>query len=176
MHRERGILLDEYDYLIDSKPVCASILDTVLTLMHCGIKQQEKGDYIFFYLPKLENSNEAKFWRDFFDEAVKIIHGLDGDKIKAIMLVESLPFALDMENCLKSLGKYAAGSTPNFTFNPLESIQAMTAFIVQISLGEAPHGSLEYTTIFAVGLLLFFMTLSLNILGKWLVNKYSENY
>ncbi|MEC8713157.1 MAG: hypothetical protein VXX35_01805 [Chloroflexota bacterium] len=109
MHRERGILLDEYDYLIDSKPVCASILDTVLTLMHCGIKQQEKGDYIFFYLPKLENSNEAKFWRDFFDEAVKIIHGLDGDKIKAIMLVESLPFALDMENCLKSLGKYAAG-------------------------------------------------------------------
>ena len=70
----------------------------------------------------------------------------------------------------------AAGSTPNFTFNPLESIQAMTAFIVQISLGEAPHGSLEYTTIFAVGLLLFFMTLSLNILGKWLVNKYSENY
>ena len=52
----------------------------------------------------------------------------------------------------------------------------MTAFIVQISLGEAPHGSLEYTTIFAGGLLLFFMTLSLNILGKWLVNKYSENY
>jgi phosphate transport system permease protein len=70
----------------------------------------------------------------------------------------------------------AAGSTPNFTFNPLESIQAMTAFIVQISLGEAPHGSLEYSTIFAVGLLLFFMTLSLNIVGKWLVNKYSENY
>lgn len=70
----------------------------------------------------------------------------------------------------------AAGSTPNFTLNPLESIQAMTAFIVQISLGEAPHGSLEYTTIFAVGLLLFMITLSLNIVGKWLVNKYSENY
>ena len=70
----------------------------------------------------------------------------------------------------------AAGSTPNFTLNPLESIQAMTAFIVQISLGEAPHGSLEYTTIFAVGLLLFTITLSLNIVGKWLVNKYSESY
>jgi len=70
----------------------------------------------------------------------------------------------------------AAGSTPNFTFNPLESIQAMTAFIVQISLGEAPHGSLEYSTIFAVGLVLFVMTLSLNIIGKWLVSKYSENY
>ncbi|MEC7880388.1 MAG: phosphate ABC transporter permease subunit PstC [Chloroflexota bacterium] len=70
----------------------------------------------------------------------------------------------------------AAGSTPNFTLNPLESIQAMTAFVVQISLGEAPHGSLEYTTIFAVGLVLFLMTLSLNIFGKWLVNRYSENY
>ena len=70
----------------------------------------------------------------------------------------------------------AAGSTPNFTLNPLESIQAMTAFIVQISLGEAPHGSLEYTTIFAVGLVLFIMTLTLNIIGKWLVNKYSESY
>jgi len=70
----------------------------------------------------------------------------------------------------------AAGSTPNFTLNPLESIQAMTAFIVQISLGEAPHGSLEYTTIFAVGLVLFIMTLSLNIFGKWLVGRYSENY
>jgi len=70
----------------------------------------------------------------------------------------------------------AAGSTPNFTLNPLESIQAMTAFVVQISLGEAPHGSLEYTTIFAVGLVLFLMTLSLNIFGKWLVNRYSEHY
>lgn len=70
----------------------------------------------------------------------------------------------------------AAGSTPNFTLNPLESIQAMTAFVVQISLGETPHGSLEYNTIFSVGLLLFIMTLTLNILGRWLVNKYSENY
>ena len=45
----------------------------------------------------------------------------------------------------------AAGATPNLTINPLESIQTMTAFIVQLSLGETPHGSLEYNTIFAVG-------------------------
>ena len=68
-----------------------------------------KVNTYIFYLPKLENSNEVEFWKDFFDEAVKIIPRLNGDKIKAIMLVESLPFALDMENCLKSLGKYAAG-------------------------------------------------------------------
>ena len=109
MHRERGILLDEKDYLIDGKPVIASILDTVLTLMHCGLEQQKKGDNIYFYIPKLETSKEVDFWKIFFDEAVKLIPNLNGDKIKAIMLVESLPFALDMENCLKSLGKYAAG-------------------------------------------------------------------
>ena len=109
MHRERGILLNEKDYLIDDKPISASILDTVLTLMHCGLEQQKKGDYIYFYIPKLETSKEAEFWKLFFDEAVKLIPNLNGNKIKAIMLVESLPFALDMENCLKSLGKYAAG-------------------------------------------------------------------
>ena len=109
MHRERGILLDEKDYLIDGKPVIASILDTVLTLMHCGLEQQKKGEYIYFYIPKLETSKESGFWKNFFDEAVELIPNLNGNKIKAIMLVESLPFALDMENCLKSLGKYAAG-------------------------------------------------------------------
>ena len=109
MHRERGILLNEKDYLIDDKPISASILDTVLTLMNCGLEQQKKGDYIYFYIPKLETSKEAGFWKLFFDEAVKLIPNLNGNKIKAIMLVESLPFALDMENCLKSLGKYAAG-------------------------------------------------------------------
>ncbi len=109
MHRERGILLDEVDYLIDGNPVHASILDTIITLMHCGLKQQEKGEFIYFYIPKLETSKEAEFWKDFFDEAVKLIPNLNGDKIKAVMLVESLPFALDMENCLKSLGKYSAG-------------------------------------------------------------------
>ena len=77
--------------------------------MHCGLEQQKKGDNIYFYIPKLETSKEVDFWKIFFDEAVKLIPNLHGDKIKAIMLVESLPFALDMENCLKSLGKYAAG-------------------------------------------------------------------
>lgn len=70
----------------------------------------------------------------------------------------------------------AAGATPRFTFNPLESIQAMTAYIVQLSLGETPHGSLEYNTIFAVGLLLFVMTLIMNILGRWIATKYTQDY
>ncbi len=70
----------------------------------------------------------------------------------------------------------AAGASPNLTANPLESIQTMTAFIVQLALGEAPHGSLEFQTIFAVGLLLFFMTLIMNILGNIIVRKVREEY
>jgi len=70
----------------------------------------------------------------------------------------------------------AAGSTPRLTLNPVESIQTMTAYIVQISLGETPHGTVEYYTIFAVGLLLFFMTLVMNLIGQWFVKRYRHRY
>ena len=70
----------------------------------------------------------------------------------------------------------AAGHTPNLTWNPLESVQAMTAFIVQVAQGETPQGSLEFKTIFAVGLLLFVMTLIMNIFGRWFVNRYRQVY
>ncbi len=70
----------------------------------------------------------------------------------------------------------AAGATPNLTFNPLEAIQAMTAYIVQVSLGETPQGTIEFKTIFAVGLLLFMITLAMNIFGRWVVYRYSEKY
>jgi len=70
----------------------------------------------------------------------------------------------------------AAGATPRMSFDPMESIQTMTAYIVQLSLGEAPVGSLEYNTIFAVGLLLFFMTFVMNLLGFWVVRRFREVY
>ncbi len=70
----------------------------------------------------------------------------------------------------------AAGGRPNLTFNPLESIQAMTAFIVSVALGDTPQGTIEYHTIFAVGLLLFVMTLGMNILGRWVVQRFRQRY
>ena len=70
----------------------------------------------------------------------------------------------------------AAGATPRLTLNPLESVQTMTAYIVQLSLGEAAVGSLEYNTIFAVGLVLFAMTFSMNLLGFWFVRRFREAY
>jgi len=70
----------------------------------------------------------------------------------------------------------AAGATPKLTLNPLESIQTMTAYIAQVSMGEAPHGSLEYKTIFAVGLALFMVTLLMNIISNLVLSRYREVY
>ncbi len=70
----------------------------------------------------------------------------------------------------------AAGSTPRLTLNPLESIQTMTGYITQISLGEAPFGSIEYNTIFAVGLTLFVMVVIVNTIGNWATKRYWRSY
>jgi phosphate transport system permease protein len=70
----------------------------------------------------------------------------------------------------------AAGATPKLTVNPLESIQTMTAYIVQVSLGDTPFGTIEYKTIFAVGLLLFMITLAMNILSRIILRRFREVY
>ncbi len=70
----------------------------------------------------------------------------------------------------------AAGARPNLTFNPLESVQTMTSFIVQASQGDNPHGTVGYYALFAVGLLLFLITLGLNILSHHMVEKYRKEY
>ena len=67
----------------------------------------------------------------------------------------------------------AAGQQPNLTMNPLEAVETMTAYIVQVSLGDTPHGTLEYHTIFAVGAALFLITLLLNSFSIWIREKYS---
>ena len=70
----------------------------------------------------------------------------------------------------------AAGNTPNLTLNPTESIQAMTAFIGTTATGDVPTGSVKYNTIFAVGSLLFVMTLIMNMISIRLVRRYREVY
>ena len=70
----------------------------------------------------------------------------------------------------------AGGQSPNFTFDPRETSETMTAFIVQVSLGDTPTGSLAYQTIFAVGTTLFVMTFALNVLSHWFVRRYREVY
>jgi phosphate transport system permease protein len=70
----------------------------------------------------------------------------------------------------------AMGNQPNLSWNPLEGMQAMTAYIVQVSLGDTPRGSIEYSTIFAVGLVLFALTLFMNIGAQWLLSRFREEY
>ena len=70
----------------------------------------------------------------------------------------------------------AAGATAKLTANPLVSVQTMTSYIVQVSLGDTPHGTIEYQTIFAVGLLLFLMTLSFNVLAQRVLRRFREVY
>lgn len=65
----------------------------------------------------------------------------------------------------------AAGMLPRLNFNPLEAGQTLTAFIVQVSLGDAPHGSIGYQTIFVAGLVLFCMTLFLNLIAFYFRQK-----
>ena len=70
----------------------------------------------------------------------------------------------------------AAGQQPRLTWNPTEPIETMTAYIVQVSLGDTPQGTLEYRTIFAVGMLLFAGTFMLNLVSAWLRQRYREEY
>ena len=70
----------------------------------------------------------------------------------------------------------AAGAGPNFTFNPLESAETMTGHIVRISGGDLSYDSIDYNSIFAIGLLLFCMTLGLNVVSRRFVARFREVY
>jgi phosphate transport system permease protein len=70
----------------------------------------------------------------------------------------------------------AAGQQPRLTSSPMVPIETMTAYIVQVSLGDTPQGTLEYRTIFAVGMLLFLGTFVLNLVSSWLRARFREEY
>ena len=70
----------------------------------------------------------------------------------------------------------AAGMQPNFTFDPRQPAATITAYIVQVSLGDLPHGSIGYQSIFAAGLVLMLMTLVFNLVGFMLTRKFREAY
>lgn len=70
----------------------------------------------------------------------------------------------------------AAGQQPRLTANPLVPIETITTYIVQVSLGDVPHGSLEYKTIFAAGMTLFVFTFVLNNVSFWIRKKFREQY
>jgi phosphate transport system permease protein len=70
----------------------------------------------------------------------------------------------------------AAGMQPNLSFNPMEPAATITSFIVQVALGDLPHGSVGYQTIFAAGLSLMLLTLTFNLIGHWMRRRFREQY
>ena len=70
----------------------------------------------------------------------------------------------------------AAGQQPRMTFDPRQSVETITTYIVQVSLGDVQHGTIEYQTIFAVGITLFVFTFLLNNISFWFKRKYQEKY
>ena len=109
MHRERATHLDEPDFTVDGNPIPATILGLGLTMAHGGKAQVEKGQGLYFYLPKVEVIEEARFYREFFDFSRERL-GYPGDAaIRGIFLIESLPAVYIMDELLWELGPYAAG-------------------------------------------------------------------
>ena len=109
MHRERATHLDEPEFTIDGEPIPATILGLGLTLAHGGRAQVEKGQGLYFYLPKVEVVEEARFYREFFDFGKERLGYPEDAEIRGIFLVESLPAVYIMDELLWELGPYAAG-------------------------------------------------------------------
>ena len=109
MHRERGTHLDEPGFTIDGEAIPATILGMGLTMAHGGRAQVQKGQGLYFYLPKVEVVEEARFYREFLDFGKERLGYPDDAVIRAIFLIESLPAVYIMDELLWELGPYAAG-------------------------------------------------------------------
>lgn len=70
----------------------------------------------------------------------------------------------------------ASGSGPNFSFNPLDAAETMTGHIARISGGDLSYNSIDYTSLFAIAMMLFLLTLVLNLISQWVVNRFRERY
>ena len=109
MHRERGLHLDEPEVTVDGTSIPAAILGTALTLFYAGRAQIDRGQGVYFYLPKVESAEEVGFYRELFDASMEHLGFPESAVLRAIPLVESLPAIYEMEEMLYTLGPYAAG-------------------------------------------------------------------
>lgn len=109
MHRERGTALDEPDFTVDGNAISATILGMALTFAYGGKAQVERGQGLYFYLPKMETVDEAQFYREFFDFSKDYLDYPKDAIISAIPLVESLPIVYILDEVLHALGPYAGG-------------------------------------------------------------------
>ena len=106
--RPRGWHLVEPHILVDGEPVSASLADFGLCFLHNATTLQARGTGPYFYLPKLEHHAEARLWNDVFVHAQDML-GIPRGTIRATVLIETLPAALEMEEILYELREHASG-------------------------------------------------------------------
>ena len=108
MVRIRGLHLEETNLQYEGETLSAGLLDFVATLYHTGKLQLEKGQTPKFYVPKIEDYTEAKYWNDLFVETQKLLNIKPGS-LRATFLIETLPAAFQMEEILYELKDHIAG-------------------------------------------------------------------
>ncbi|TXT22167.1 MAG: phosphate transport system permease protein [Planctomycetota bacterium] len=106
-----------------------------------------------------------------FDVSLKVVvpAALSGI-VASFLLAISRAIGETMAVCI------AAGQMPRLSLNPFRSMETMTAFMVGVSLGDTPAGTIEYKSLYGVGFSLFVITLAMNILAQWVMKRFREVY
>ncbi|WP_294925994.1 malate synthase A [uncultured Paracoccus sp.] len=130
--RPRGLHLSESNVLIAGQPVSAALFDFGLSLFHCGRALAATGRGPFYYLPKLENHDEARFWNDVFLYAQEKV-GLEQGTIKATVLIETLPAAFEMDEIVWELRDHIAGLNCgrwDYIFSYIKTLRNHAAYVL----------------------------------------------
>ncbi len=106
--RPRGWHLPEKHVLVDGEPVSGSLFDFTLYVTHCAERQRDRGQGVYYYLPKMESHLEARLWNDVFTHVEDLL-GLARGTIRATVLIETIPAAFCMEEILYELREHSAG-------------------------------------------------------------------
>ncbi len=130
--RPRGLHLPEYHVVVDERPVSGSLFDFGLFFFHNAAPLLARGSGPYFYLPKLENHHEARFWNDVFARAQRSL-GIPHGTIKATVLIETILAAFEMDEILFALRDHAAGLNCgrwDYIFSVIKKFQAHPEFVL----------------------------------------------
>ncbi|MGB8942637.1 MAG: malate synthase A [Streptomyces sp.] len=130
--RPRGWHLVEKHLVVDERPLPASLVDFGLYFFHCAQRQIDAGHGPYFYLPKLENQDEARLWNDIFVLAQELL-GIPRGTIRATVLIETVTAAFEMEEILYQLREHSAGLNAgrwDYLFSIIKTLGHRTDFVL----------------------------------------------
>lgn len=130
--RPRGWHLPEAHMIVDGRPAAAALVDFGLYFFHCARAQLERGSGPYFYLPKIESAGEAALWNDVFEFAQDAL-GIPRGSVRAPVLIETVPAAVEMPEILRALGPHAAGLTAgrlDYLFSLVREFRTRPGFVL----------------------------------------------